>query len=148
MRGESIKLLLDEHIWVGLREALAQRGYDVIHLNDTGQRGIDDEPLLVEVVRRVLEKDHEVVIVMEAREALTVLGAVPGFDLVLCDPPYRLADRLANALDPLIRRVLAGGGRVVVESSPDRPLPLSLPLLTERHYGDTLVRVHSAEEGK
>jgi predicted nuclease of predicted toxin-antitoxin system len=46
MRGESIKLLLDEHIWVGLREALAQRGYDVIHLNDTGQRGIDDEPLL------------------------------------------------------------------------------------------------------
>ena len=47
MRGESIKLLLDEHIWVGLRETLAQRGYDVIHLNDTGQRGIDDEPLLV-----------------------------------------------------------------------------------------------------
>jgi predicted nuclease of predicted toxin-antitoxin system len=47
MRGESIKLLLDEHIWVGLREALAQRGYDVIHPNDTGQRGIDDEPLLV-----------------------------------------------------------------------------------------------------
>jgi 16S rRNA (guanine966-N2)-methyltransferase len=71
-----------------------------------------------------------------------------GFELVLCDPPYRLADRLANALDPLIRRVLAGGGRVVIESSPDRPLPLSLPLLTERHYGDTLIRVHSAEEGK
>jgi len=47
MRSGSIKLLLDEHIWVGLREALTQRGYDVIHLNDTGQRGIDDEPLLV-----------------------------------------------------------------------------------------------------
>jgi predicted nuclease of predicted toxin-antitoxin system len=46
MRGASIQLLLDEPIWVGLREALAQRGYDVIHLNDTGQRGIDDEPLL------------------------------------------------------------------------------------------------------
>ena len=46
MRGESIKLLLDEHIWLGLREALVQRGYNVIHLNDTGQRGIDDEPLL------------------------------------------------------------------------------------------------------
>ena len=69
-----------------------------------------------------------------------------GFDLVLCDPPYRLADRLANDLDPLIRRVLAPGGRVVVETSPDRPLPLSLPLVTERHYGDTLVRVHAAEE--
>jgi 16S rRNA (guanine966-N2)-methyltransferase len=69
-----------------------------------------------------------------------------GFELVLCDPPYKLADRLANDLDPLIRRALAGGGRVVVESSPDRPLPLSLPLLTERRYGDTLIRVHAAEE--
>jgi 16S rRNA (guanine966-N2)-methyltransferase len=67
------------------------------------------------------------------------------FDLVLCDPPYRLADRLAADLDPLIRRVLAEGGRVVIESSPDRPLPLSLPLLTERAYGDTLIRVHADE---
>jgi 16S rRNA (guanine966-N2)-methyltransferase len=69
-----------------------------------------------------------------------------GFDLVLCDPPYRLADRLANALDPLIRHVLAPGGRVVVESSPDRPLPLSLPLRTERRHGDTLIRIHSGAE--
>ena len=69
--------------------------------------------------------------------------AEPGsFDLVLCDPPYRLADRLAAELDPLIRRVLAEGGRVVAETSPDRPLPLELPLLTERSYGDTLIRVH------
>jgi 16S rRNA (guanine966-N2)-methyltransferase len=66
-----------------------------------------------------------------------------GFELVLCDPPYKLADRLANDLDPLIRRVLAGGGRVVVESSPGRPVPLSLALLTERRYGDTLVRVYA-----
>jgi 16S rRNA (guanine966-N2)-methyltransferase len=65
------------------------------------------------------------------------------FDLVLCDPPYRLADRLANELDPLIRAVLAEGGRVLVETSPASPLPLSLPLLTERGYGDTLIRVHS-----
>ena len=26
--------------------ALTQRGYDIVHLNDTGHRGIDDEPLL------------------------------------------------------------------------------------------------------
>ena len=69
-------------------------------------------------------------------------GAEEGsFDLVLCDPPYRLADRLAADLDPLIRRVLAEGGRVMVESSPDRPLPLSLPVLTERTYGDTMIRI-------
>ena len=67
------------------------------------------------------------------------------FDLVLCDPPYRLADRLAAQLDPLIRRTLAPAGRVMVESSPKRPLALSLPLLTERAYGDTLIRVYGGK---
>lgn len=67
------------------------------------------------------------------------------FDLVLCDPPYRLADRLAADLDPLIRRALAKGGRVMVESPPARPLELSLPLLTERTYGDTMVRIYGGE---
>jgi 16S rRNA (guanine966-N2)-methyltransferase len=66
-------------------------------------------------------------------------------DLVFCDPPYRLADRLAADLDPLIRRALAGGGRVVVETSPERPLPLTLPVLRERRYGDTLVTVHGGD---
>jgi 16S rRNA (guanine966-N2)-methyltransferase len=67
------------------------------------------------------------------------------FDLVLCDPPYRLADRLAADLVQLIPRVLAGGGRVMLESSPDRPLTLTLPLLTERSYGDTLIRIYRDE---
>jgi 16S rRNA (guanine966-N2)-methyltransferase len=67
------------------------------------------------------------------------------YDLVLCDPPYRLADRLAAELDPLIRRTLAPGGRAMIESSPDRPLELSLPLITERAYGDTLIRVYGSD---
>jgi 16S rRNA (guanine966-N2)-methyltransferase len=67
------------------------------------------------------------------------------FDLVLCDPPYRLAHRLAAELDPLIRGALAEGGRVMVETSPDRPLSLELPLLTERSYGDTLIRIYRDE---
>ncbi len=67
------------------------------------------------------------------------------FDLVLCDPPYRLAHRLAADLDPHIRRVLANGGRVMAETSTDRPLELSLPLITERAYGDTLIRIHGGE---
>jgi 16S rRNA (guanine966-N2)-methyltransferase len=70
-------------------------------------------------------------------------GAEEGsFDLVLCDPPYRLADRLASDLDPLIRRVLADGGRAMIESSPDNPLQMEIPLLIERAYGDTLIRMH------
>jgi 16S rRNA (guanine966-N2)-methyltransferase len=77
-------------------------------------------------------------------DAVRFVGrAQPGsFDLVLCDPPYRLADRLAADLVQLIPRVLAGGARVMLESSPKRPLRLGLPLLTERSYGDTLIRVH------
>jgi 16S rRNA (guanine966-N2)-methyltransferase len=66
------------------------------------------------------------------------------YDLVLCDPPYRLADRLAADLDPLIRDVLAESGRVMTESSPDNPLQMELQLLTERTYGDTLIRVHGS----
>jgi 16S rRNA (guanine966-N2)-methyltransferase len=67
------------------------------------------------------------------------------YDLVLCDPPYRLADRLAADLDPLIRDVLAESGRAMIESSPDNPLQMELPLLTERTYGDTHIRVYGAD---
>lgn len=66
------------------------------------------------------------------------------FDLVLCDPPYALADRLVQDLDPGLRRALAPGGRLMLETAPGAPA-LSLPLVTERAYGDTLVRIHSAE---
>lgn len=64
------------------------------------------------------------------------------FDLVFCDPPYRLADRFEADLDPLIRGHLAEGARVIVESAPKRPLGLSLPLALERRYGETLIRVY------
>jgi 16S rRNA (guanine966-N2)-methyltransferase len=67
------------------------------------------------------------------------------FDLVLCDPPYRLADRLAADLVRLIPPVVADRGRVMIETSPDRPLELSLPLLTERSYGDTLIRLYGGD---
>jgi 16S rRNA (guanine966-N2)-methyltransferase len=64
------------------------------------------------------------------------------FDLVFCDPPYRLADRLEGDLDLLIPKVLAPGGRLIVEGAALRPLRLSLPVITERRYGDTVVIVH------
>ena len=46
MKGRPVKLLLDEHIWEGLTEALTQRSYDAVHILHTGQRSIDDESLL------------------------------------------------------------------------------------------------------
>jgi len=66
------------------------------------------------------------------------------FDLVFCDPPYKLADRLEPTLGQLIPDRLAKGGRVIVESDVSRPLELGLPMQVERSYGDTLIRVHGA----
>jgi 16S rRNA (guanine966-N2)-methyltransferase len=67
------------------------------------------------------------------------------FDLIFCDPPYRLADRLEGELDSLIPGRLAEDGRLICESAARHPLELSLPLLAERRYGDTLIRIHARE---
>ena len=64
------------------------------------------------------------------------------WDLVFCDPPYRLAHRLAKDLGGALAPVLAPQARIVCESSARQPLRLDLPLLTERRYGDTLIAVH------
>lgn len=118
-------------------EALS-RGAEEATLVDTDPRTARDNLELLDLAERA-----RTVRATAARFLKTAESA--SFDLVLCDPPYRLADRLAADLDPEICRVLAEGGRVVAETSPDRPLPLTLPLLTERAYGDTLVRIHGGE---
>jgi 16S rRNA (guanine966-N2)-methyltransferase len=64
------------------------------------------------------------------------------FDLIFCDPPYKLADRLEGELDLLIGARLAEDGRLITESATRRPLALGLPLVTERRYGDTTIRIH------
>jgi 16S rRNA (guanine966-N2)-methyltransferase len=68
------------------------------------------------------------------------------FDLIFCDPPYRLADRLEGELDPLIGGRLARGGRLITESAVRRPLDLGLPLVFERRYGETMIRIHAGED--
>jgi len=65
------------------------------------------------------------------------------FDLIFCDPPYRLADRLEGELDSPIGSRLTPGGRLILEGSVRRPLRLDLPLELERRYGDTLIRIHT-----
>ncbi len=65
------------------------------------------------------------------------------YDLVLCDPPYRLAPDLGRSLGEALRPVLASEARVVTESDRRAPLELDLLSLTdERRYGDTLIRIH------
>jgi 16S rRNA (guanine966-N2)-methyltransferase len=86
---------------------------------------------------------------LHVRDALRVLrdahNAGDAYDLVLIDPPYRLAAGLGPVLSDLLPPVLAPGGRVVTESDRRHPLELaSLEPTFERRYGDTLLRIHSA----
>lgn len=62
------------------------------------------------------------------------------YDLVFVDPPYREAERLARELD--LAPVIAPKGRLVTESDHRAPLTIELPLIFERRYGDTLIRIH------
>jgi 16S rRNA (guanine966-N2)-methyltransferase len=62
----------------------------------------------------------------------------PRFDLAFVDAPYRLADRVGRELDTHLPRLLAEGGRAIVESGAGRPLRLdSLERLRQRRYGGT-----------
>ena len=79
-------------------------------------------------------------------DAVRFLRRDPGsYDLVFCDPPYRLARRFASDLEELLPDRLRPGGRVIVESRAGDPLELGLPLLDSREYGSTAIRIHGVE---
>lgn len=65
------------------------------------------------------------------------------YDLVLLDPPYRDAPALGRELSQALPAVLADEARVVAESDRRAPLALELPVVRERRYGDTLIRIHA-----
>ncbi|MEZ5156031.1 MAG: RsmD family RNA methyltransferase [Solirubrobacterales bacterium] len=66
------------------------------------------------------------------------------YDIVYCDPPYRLARRLASDLGQLLPDRIRPGGRVIVESAAEDPIELPLPLLDSRRYGGTAIRIHGS----
>jgi 16S rRNA (guanine966-N2)-methyltransferase len=112
---------------------------------------VDSAPAAIRSVRAnlaTLELDSATVEVrrQDARAFLrSARTAGQDYDLVLLDPPYRLAAELGRELSPLLAAVLATGGRVVSESDRRTPLALDLPLTDERRYGDTLIRIHEPE---
>ena len=109
---------------------------------------VDSDPAAVRVVRENLERlgvDGARVFRADARSFLR--GAArhgERWDLVLCDPPYRLAPRLGATLGPLLAPVLETGARIVCESSAKDPIRLDLPLTGERRYGDTALLLYAA----
>lgn len=67
------------------------------------------------------------------------------FGLVLCDPPYKLADRLEPELSRYLPPRLARYSRLVVESPARRPLEIEAPKLhpvDERRIGEALIRIY------
>jgi 16S rRNA (guanine966-N2)-methyltransferase len=106
---------------------------------------VDSSAAAVAAIRRnlsALATDAEV----RRQDALSYLrGAsrdVRQYDLVFLDPPYRHASALGRELSTALEPVLAPAARVVAESDRRAPLELDLPLLDERRYGDTLIRIH------
>jgi 16S rRNA (guanine966-N2)-methyltransferase len=79
-------------------------------------------------------------------EALAALRGPDTYDLVFLDPPYAQAAELAGALSLALPAALRPEARVVSESDRRAPLELALPLLRERRYGDTMIRIHARGE--
>ena len=62
MSLEVIRLLLDSHVWEGLAAALVKKGYDVVHINHTEYRRVDDDIVLAFAAsqgRAVLTFNHQ-----------------------------------------------------------------------------------------
>ncbi len=80
---------------------------------------------------------------VRTQDALRFLERSEGpYDLVFCDPPYDSALALAQPLSERLPGLTSQSARIVTESDKRNPLVLSLPLLTEREYGDTRIAVH------
>jgi 16S rRNA (guanine966-N2)-methyltransferase len=111
---------------------------------------VERDPRAVEVIRANLEA-----LGLGADEAQVVAGPAAvalrdasrrgdTYDLVLLDPPYRDAATLGRELSQALPAVLAPNARVVAESDRRAPLELGLPVIRERRYGDTLIRIHAS----
>ncbi|MFF2454407.1 16S rRNA (guanine(966)-N(2))-methyltransferase RsmD [Isoptericola sp. NPDC058082] len=132
-------------------EALSRGAADVVLVDanrraaDVARRNVATLGLQREV-RVVADSAERFAAGVAARKAGT--GAATGFDVVLLDPPYDLAeDALATVLTHLAAPgVLAAGAVVVVERStrsPEPAWPTGLEVLARKDYGETAV--HYAE---
>jgi 16S rRNA (guanine966-N2)-methyltransferase len=108
---------------------------------------VDSDARAVAIVRANLER-------LEIEDARVVKASVTSFlraaaragerwSLAFCDPPYRLAPRLALELGKLFPPVLEPEAQIVCESSHRQPLELALPIVTKRRYGDTVITIYS-----
>jgi 16S rRNA (guanine966-N2)-methyltransferase len=106
---------------------------------------VDSAPAAVRAVRSNLEALGASAEVRRADARAFLRGARAAarhYDLVFLDPPYRLSAHLGRELSDALPAVLAPGAVVVSESERRATLDLELPLIDERRYGDTIIRIH------
>ena len=107
---------------------------------------VDSAPSAVQTIHRNLSRlsiDAEVVRSDALRFCATASRAEREYDLVFLDPPYRHDSALGRELTTALAPLLSPEGRVVAESDRRHPLGVSLHLLDERRYGDTVIQIHA-----
>jgi len=84
-RGTTFRVALP----VARKEEEREAAAPVEQVLAAGRRGrilvVDDEKMVVSVIKRILAKEHDVVSTVAAREALALCVAGEKFDLILCD---------------------------------------------------------------
>jgi CheY-like chemotaxis protein len=86
-----------------MEPAARRRGYVLV---------VDDEPLIGASARRLLSREHDVVVVQSAEAALGMLDSPRPFDVILCDlmmpgmTGIELHDRLASTRPDLAERMV------------------------------------------
>ena len=108
---------------------------------------VESVPAVAAVIRanlRTLDLAGEVAVRPALAYVTAAAAAARQYDLVFADPPYRLASSVGPELSAALPSVLSPAGRVVTESDRRDPLEFDLPLVRERRYGDTVIRIHEA----
>ena len=135
-------VVVDAHV-LDLYAGSGALGFEALSRGAADVTFVERDRVALEVLRR----NHRTVDLPGARVvarsvAAALVGPLAGapFDLVLADPPYRLAEpELATVLEEVVAH-LRPGALVVVERSArtDAPTwPLPLQPLSARRYGDT-----------
>jgi 16S rRNA (guanine966-N2)-methyltransferase len=112
---------------------------------------VDSAPAALAAIERNLDalglRDRARVHGADVRVALRAAArSGDKYDLVFIDPPYAAAGEFAALLDGALPPALAAQARVLTESDRREPLALRLPLVRERRYGDTIIRIHQQDQ--
>ena len=118
-------------------EALSRGAGEVVFV-ESGRRAAD----AIRTNLRAVGDPDAMIWVGDALAYLRRADPEAPFDLVFADPPYSSATQVGEGLSELLPPLLTDTSLTVTESDKRAPLPLTLPLVDERVYGDTRIAIH------